>query len=440
MVVAPYRVREGPGAITEPYRTYASPYIERGVTYTTYCRVVGSGPSTITPRVLAESHYFVPRLQGYLNDRVDTIRFGVSLVPFGAAAIAFEEEGITSVEGWISVGADVAGSLTFGASKALVRLSRLRAISARMRAAGRSEKAIESVLKGEHLVPAAGLGRALHALKTAGSSNILNLVFSSNIALKQVQITGLALHGTELVFVGKQFADDIAEGDRQSAIVNSGQLIFRIVAGAGLLRHAASANPDVAKAGQRVANEAKELTRDLIRDEAGSVPNPKGRRGRGNKKVEAKGKASTGNVGRTWTQQKYDEWYEGLETRDAMGQKQPVSRAYQIRKAGPKERLVRGGGTKVWVDGLDGTTIIEAKHVNKPKISPYIPYSEAFEMVRGKVLGGTESELVRMKAAILDESTPLVRVVLKTNINEAKPVFDRLFSELAIPGEVVVEP
>ena len=49
---------------------------------------------------------------------------------------------------------------------------------------------------------------------------------------------------------------------------------------------------------------------------------------------------------------------------------------YEIKHTGPINYTVSGGGEKFDMDGYRGTTILDAKHVGKPKISPFIPGSD----------------------------------------------------------------
>lgn len=173
------------------------------VTKESFFRLVGQAPSITDTRTLAELFVLDPIEIGNLQFREAAWEFGVSLLPLGAAAIAFQKEGITSMEGWVSLGADVAGVLTFGATKGINAL----------RAAKTGSAATRSVLA---------------TLKTAATANMIQLVFRGERALRKVQITGLALMTGELVFRGVEMVAAAAEGDMVTTAGKAGEVILRI--------------------------------------------------------------------------------------------------------------------------------------------------------------------------------------------------------------------
>ncbi len=50
---------------------------------------------------------------------------------------------------------------------------------------------------------------------------------------------------------------------------------------------------------------------------------------------------------------------------------------FEIQHTGEWNYQIEGGGTKIFIDGYRYRTILEAKYVNNPDRSPYIPNSKS---------------------------------------------------------------
>lgn len=90
------------------------------------------------------------------------------------------------------------------------------------------------------------------------------------------------------------------------------------------------------------------------------------------------------------------------------------------------------------MDGYRGNTILEAKCVEKPLESPYVPGSSCYERVRERVLNDVRDELRRIRIIIDSKSTPFERIEFITNSPEAKKLFEQLLREFQLPGEVQI--
>jgi hypothetical protein len=112
---------------------------------------------------------------------------------------------------------------------------------------------------------------------------------------------------------------------------------------------------------------------------------------------------------------------------------------YEIKHTGPlNHRIVLANGKHLWIDGSDGLTMLEAKHVEKPEESLYIAGSKVdpdFRSVR-------DIELVRQmlnyKKAMKQKSIPFKYLRIITNHEGAADYFRGLLLRYNIPGEVVV--
>ena len=116
-----------------------------------------------------------------------------------------------------------------------------------------------------------------------------------------------------------------------------------------------------------------------------------------------------------------------------------MCRGPQIAYAEGTEFRIAGGGTNIWADGVDGSTIIETKFVGSAQ-SPYIPGSGVPDFIQAKIDAQQASEMSRYAAIINDGSTGYTDLRVVTNSNAAVPYFDNLMSEYGVPGEVVVRP
>ena len=101
---------------------------------------------------------------------------------------------------------------------------------------------------------------------------------------------------------------------------------------------------------------------------------------------------------------------------------------------------VSGGGESFDIDGYQGGTILEAKHVGKANDSPYIPGSSCPEPVRRKILAKAREELRKVRTIIESGSTPFKSLEVITNSPEAKRLFETMLKESRVPGIVRLEP
>ncbi|MBI3836670.1 MAG: hypothetical protein HY288_01885 [Planctomycetia bacterium] len=115
--------------------------------------------------------------------------------------------------------------------------------------------------------------------------------------------------------------------------------------------------------------------------------------------------------------------------------KTPANR-YEIAHTGPHNYTVSGGGTKFDIDGYQGTTILEAKHVGDVKSSPYVLGSSCYEPVRTKALNDVRDELRRVRSIIRSGETPFKSIEIITNTPESKALFEGMLKEAGVPGIV----
>jgi hypothetical protein len=109
---------------------------------------------------------------------------------------------------------------------------------------------------------------------------------------------------------------------------------------------------------------------------------------------------------------------------------------YEIRHTGPYNYTVSGGGATFDIDGYRGSAILEAKHVDKPSASPYVPGSSCSYKVRTKILDDARDELRRVRTIIESGSTPFSSIEVITNSPEAKKVFEAMLKEMNVSGTV----
>jgi len=109
---------------------------------------------------------------------------------------------------------------------------------------------------------------------------------------------------------------------------------------------------------------------------------------------------------------------------------------YEIKHTGPFNYTISGGGAKFKMDGYRGTTILDTKHVGKPKISPFIPGSDIEDKYRKFILDEVRDELDRIRTIIKSKETPFDSLEIITNTNESKAFFEGLLQEFKIPGTV----
>ncbi len=134
---------------------------------------------------------------------------------------------------------------------------------------------------------------------------------------------------------------------------------------------------------------------------------------------------------------KVDEFVETL-PKSPTPTRTPASR-YEVKHTGPYNYRVSGGGATFDIDGFRGTTILEAKHVEKPLSSPFVPGSSCWEPLRRKILNDVRDELRRARSIIESRSTPFTSIEMITNHPEAKRLFEELLREAKVPGNVRLE-
>jgi hypothetical protein len=113
---------------------------------------------------------------------------------------------------------------------------------------------------------------------------------------------------------------------------------------------------------------------------------------------------------------------------------------FEAEQTGPLNYRVTGGGTAIDADGYAGTTLLDAKYVGNPKISPYVDNSNVPSFLKDKILMQQQYEFQRYKAVIDDPAIPFNRLNILTNEPAATPYFQRLMDLNKIPGEVKVVP
>jgi hypothetical protein len=113
---------------------------------------------------------------------------------------------------------------------------------------------------------------------------------------------------------------------------------------------------------------------------------------------------------------------------------------YEIKHAGPYNYTVSGGGVSFDIDGYRGATILEAKHVGKPAISPYIPSSSCSDVARKIILDKMNAELQKARTIIESGATPFKSIEIITNSREAKSLFEEMLRQHSLPGSVRFEP
>jgi hypothetical protein len=114
--------------------------------------------------------------------------------------------------------------------------------------------------------------------------------------------------------------------------------------------------------------------------------------------------------------------------------------AYEIKHTGPYNYELSGGGVKFEIDGYRGSTILEAKHVDKPNSSPYVSGSTCPEAVRAKILTETRDRLKKAVAILKSGSTPFKSVEIITNTAGSKALFENMLKEIGLPGTVRLAP
>jgi len=115
---------------------------------------------------------------------------------------------------------------------------------------------------------------------------------------------------------------------------------------------------------------------------------------------------------------------------------------YEVRKTGPTNITVSGGGVQIAADGARVTDahLLEAKYVGDPIRSPFVKGSKCPEVIRQKVLKDVTEQFRRYAAVIHDPRTPVVGLEVIVNDARVVPYFEQMMKQLGIPGQVVVSP
>jgi hypothetical protein len=113
---------------------------------------------------------------------------------------------------------------------------------------------------------------------------------------------------------------------------------------------------------------------------------------------------------------------------------------YETRQTGEWNYQVEGGGERVWADGVrpDGGDLLDAKFVDNPDRSPFVPTSGLPPYVRQKIVAKLEDEFRRYAKVVNDAASPYRRLEVITNNERAVPFFEDLMRRYQIPGRVVV--
>lgn len=183
---------------------------------------------------------------------------------------------------------------------------------------------------------------------------------------------------------------------------------------------------------------------------------PSGRMRFGGRRLRSVGAAGTSTKGRAFrtvtspspelirsarnapSDSKFDDWARGVSRKNTpAGTSKDL---FEIRHTGPQNFSMRGGGKKIWADGLDGVerTALEAKFVVNPARSPFIAGSTTPSFIREKIVGDVTHEFRRYAAVVHDSSNPVRKLVVITNERAAVPFFQGLLDTFRIPGRVVV--
>jgi RHS repeat-associated protein len=116
-----------------------------------------------------------------------------------------------------------------------------------------------------------------------------------------------------------------------------------------------------------------------------------------------------------------------------------AARDYQMSVAGMVEVRLRGGGEKIWADGVDGTSILDAKYVSG-KSSPFIPPGIKNAKVQGFIDADIANEMRRYAAVIGDGGNRYTDLRIITNNSDAVPYFEEMMAKYGVPGSVSVAP
>lgn len=112
-------------------------------------------------------------------------------------------------------------------------------------------------------------------------------------------------------------------------------------------------------------------------------------------------------------------------------------RDYQMQVAGMLEVEVTGGGEKIFADGIDGSTLLDAKYASGDS-SPYIPGSKAPDFIREQVANDLDDEMRRYAAVIGDPASGFTGLQDITNDSRAVPYLQSFMDKYGVPGSISV--
>lgn len=115
-----------------------------------------------------------------------------------------------------------------------------------------------------------------------------------------------------------------------------------------------------------------------------------------------------------------------------------VEDLFEIQHTGEWNYQIEGGGTKIFIDGYRDRTILEAKYINDPDRSPYIPSSKIPDFIRQKIVKQMRDEFQRIGNVINDPDNPFDSLEIITNHPEAKAFFEKLLLDFNIPASVII--
>lgn len=117
------------------------------------------------------------------------------------------------------------------------------------------------------------------------------------------------------------------------------------------------------------------------------------------------------------------------------------AKVFQRQVCGPEEFWIEGGGEHIWADGLvaENALLQEVKHIEKPRISPYIKSSAIRADVRRYMTAQTETQFRKYGVIIADPHTSFRALEVITNNPRAVPYLLELMERYSVPGWIVVK-
>lgn len=136
-----------------------------------------------------------------------------------------------------------------------------------------------------------------------------------------------------------------------------------------------------------------------------------------------------------WSSDAVADWFASLPSRPAVGDTPAM--IFQRAVAGPTEYHVQGlGNQSIWLDGIEGTTAIEAKMVVNPQSSLQLRTAPAF--IQAMYDSQMASEFARLNGVLLDPTNPLTSVEVRVSTQQAAAYWERVLADQGVVGRVVV--